>query len=144
MRLVLPAAHTVTTGMSQGNATPASALGSLALSASYASTCMLPGMDHSTRSCIGRMSSTVTGRPSSSHVLNVSTSIVFINLLLIHSRPAAPEPASQEVLVRAGVHCTRCYAAARQPHLQTHNKVLDSRPQTPYPGEVLAVEPPVR
>src|SRR6266702_4193322 len=86
IRLVLPATQTVTTGISPGNSTLASALRSLALSASYASMCMLPGMDHSTRSCIGRISSTVTGTASSSHVLTVSTSIVFISMLLFRSR----------------------------------------------------------
>src|SRR6266566_4765635 len=135
IRLVLPAAQTVTTGISPGNSTLASALRSLALSASYASMCMLPGMAHSTRSCIGRISSTVTGTPSSSHVLKVSTSIVFISVLLFRSRLAAPEPASPEALVRAGVRCTRWYVTARQPHLQTHNRDHGNRPRSLCPGE---------
>src|SRR6516162_10864825 len=105
---------------------------------------MLPGMDHSRRSRIGRISSTVTGSPSSNHVLKVATSIVFITVLLFHSRLAAPEPASPEALVRAFVHCIRWYAGARQPHLQTHNTVRGNRPQFPCPGEALRGEPPVR
>ena len=64
-------------------------------------------MDHSTRSCIGRISSTVTGTPFSSQVLKVSTSIVFISVLLFRSRLAAPKLASPEVLVRGGVHDIR-------------------------------------
>src|SRR5262249_55493726 len=99
-RLVLPAAHTATTGMPPGNSTSASALGSLALSASYASIWILPGTAHSAHSAVGRTSSTVTGRPSSSHVLNASTVIVFMMILLFLSRLAAQELASQEVLVR--------------------------------------------
>src|SRR6266487_472013 len=136
-RLVLPAAQTVTTGISPGNSTLASALGSLALSASYASMCILPGMDHSTRSCIVRISSTVTGTPSSSHVLKVSTSIVFISVFLFRSRLVAPEPASPEVLVRACMRCIRWNAAVRQPHLQTRNKVPGNRPRSPCPWEDL-------
>src|SRR5947209_11186851 len=106
--------------------------------------CMLARMDHSTRSRIGRISSTVTGTPSSNHVLKVSTSIVFITVLLFHSRLAVPELASPEALVRAFVRCIRCYAAARQPHLQTHNTVRGNRPRSPCPGEALRGEPPVQ
>src|SRR5712692_10027892 len=142
--LVLPAPQTVTTGISPEKSRPASALGSLALSASYASTWILPGMAHSARSAVGRTSSTVTGRLSSSQILKVSTSIVIMLLLLFRFQLAAPELASQEAPVRVGVPCTRWYAARQPPHRQTHNRDRDSRRQSPYLEEALGDGPPGR
>src|SRR5712691_9798191 len=141
-RLVFPAPQTVTTGMSPGNFTPASAWGSLVCRASYASMWKLPGMAHSIRSCTGRISSTVIGCPSSSHVLKVSTSIVSISVLLFRSRPVAPEASSPEALVRACVRCTHWYAEARQPHLQRRNRDHGNRPQSPCPEGAQGGEPP--
>src|SRR5205823_13663424 len=101
--LVLPAAHTVTTGISLGTSTSASAAGSCAFKASYASTWIHPGMAHSAHSAVGRTSRIVTGRLSSSHTLKVSTSIVLmLVLLLLHFRLAALELARPEPPVPVG------------------------------------------
>src|SRR6266571_5667888 len=143
-RLVLPAPQTVTTGISPENSRLASAVGSLALSASYASTWILPGMAHSARSAVGRTSSTETGRPSSNHALKVSTSMVIMLVLLFRFQLAAPELASQEAPVRVGVPCTRWYGAGQPPHRQTHNRDRDSRLQSPCLEEALGDEPPGR
>src|SRR5712692_7880176 len=143
-RLVLPDAHTATTGTSLGTSTPASAAGSLAFNASYASTWILPGMAHSARSAVGRTSSTVTGRLSSSQVLKVSTSMVIMLVLLFHFRLGAPELASQEAPVRVGVPCTHWSAAGQSPHRQTHNRDRDNRRQSPYLEEAPGDGPPVQ
>src|SRR5207302_8929123 len=122
----------------------ASALGSLALSALYASTWILPGMAHSARSAVGRTSSTETGRPSSSQVLRVSTSMVIMLVLLFRFQLGAPEPASLEAPVQVGVRCTHWYAAGQPPHRQTRNRDRDSRRQSPSREEALRDEPPGR
>src|SRR5215213_4514484 len=66
----------VTTGASIGMGAPSRAARSPAFKASYASTCMLPGIDHSARSSTLRMSRTVTGRCSASIARSSSTSMV--------------------------------------------------------------------
>src|SRR3989442_7034153 len=74
--LVLPAAHTVTTGRPFVGWKSARAVGSPLRSALYASTWTLPGMAHSARSAAGRTSSTVTGARRSSSSLSSSVEMV--------------------------------------------------------------------
>src|SRR5215211_7095468 len=74
--LTFPAPQMVTTGASMGMAAAASASGSPAFKASYASTCMLPGIAHSARSSALRMSNTVTGWRSASIARSSSTSMM--------------------------------------------------------------------
>src|SRR5437588_832538 len=64
--LVFPAAHTVTTRPPLLGWKSSRTVGSPRRSASYASACTLPGIDHSARSTAGRTSRTVTGVPRSS------------------------------------------------------------------------------
>src|SRR5712692_9946139 len=142
--LVLPAAHTVTTGPSLGASTLVSAAGLCARRASYAFTWILPGMAHSAHSAVGRTSRIVTGRLSSNHTLKVSTSMVVMRVLLFRFRLGAPALANLEALVRVGVRCTRWSAAGQPLHRQTHNRDHDSMPRFPCLEEALGDEPPVR
>src|SRR5450755_354992 len=137
MRLVLPAAHTVTTGSSLGTSTSARAAGSCAFRASYASTWILPGMAHSARSAVGRTSRIVTGRPSSSQARRVSTEMVFIRPAPFRLRPAAPTLASQAALLQVGTRGIHAHAKSLQPRLQIHSRDRDSRPRSPCLQEAL-------
>src|SRR5438034_1777067 len=74
--LVFPAAHTITTGPPFVGRKSARAFGSPRRSASYASACTLPGIDHSARSAAGRTSRTVTGARRSSSSRRPSVEMV--------------------------------------------------------------------
>src|SRR6266699_4604648 len=101
-------------------------------------------MAHSARSAVGRTSRIVTGRPSSSHLLKVSTSMVIMGVLLFRSQPAAPALASLEALVRGGVPDTHSFVGGQPPHRKTHNRDRDNRPRSPSREEALGDGPPGR
>src|SRR2546421_5825768 len=74
--LVFPAAHTVTTRSPFVGWKSTRAVGSPCRSASYASECTLPGIDHSARSAAGRTSRTVTCARRSSRSRRSSVEMV--------------------------------------------------------------------
>src|SRR5438270_13397791 len=143
MRLVLPAAHTVTTGPSLGTSTSASAAGFLAFRASYASTWILPGMAHSAHSAVGRTSRIVTGRPSSSHVRKVSTSIGSMRVSLSTLRQEVQAYASQQRPLRADGRGTHGRARVLRLHRQRRNRDRDNRRRSLCLEAPLLDAPPV-